>query len=268
MKSTVLTTGFLLFTASLFAQNETSYSFKLEDRLDLLATLFDADSVTTDGEALWEPITFEDELSATASDDGWIHTRLDTILFYESLGIEKAVAVFETSLYKAGKLEDCHSCGIWLSIAIFEKNLFNEWGIERFDKHFTTLGSHGVGGEVGLAKFGKNQTCLSLEMSWMGQGIYAEYMTIINLDNMEKVFNLTIHEDNLGAWGEASERAYSFDKAIHLLPSVETVSGWWEFDLVTQGTQPDADVERSVPANMVERYAFNWDTGTYMKVCR
>ncbi|MBL7808618.1 MAG: hypothetical protein JNN28_12415 [Saprospiraceae bacterium] len=268
MKVPFLITGFILLSFSINAQSEEFVSFNLEDYTGLLATLFDADTLNAAGEALWEPLTYADELAADISDDGWMHTRLDTMLLYEAFGIEKAVAVFETLHYENGQISDCHSCGAVISIAIFEKNPFGGWGIERFSKHFTTLGAYGLGGDVGLAKFGENQTCLSLEMTWMGQGIYAEYLSFLNLENFERVFNLTIHEDNLGAWEEESDRAYSFDKAIHLLPTVETVSGWWEFDLVTQGTQPDDDVERALPANSVERFAFNWDTGTYMKVCR
>ncbi|HAD14309.1 MAG TPA: hypothetical protein DCF33_17955 [Saprospirales bacterium] len=268
MKALFLITGFILLSSSFYAQDDGMITFNLEDRSGLLSTLFDADSLNEYGEALWEPITFADGLLANISDDGWMHTRLDTLLFYEVFDIKKAVAVFETLHYEKGEVSDCQSCGAVLSFAIFEKNPFGVWGIERFAKHFTTLGAHGYGGEVGLAQFGENQTCLSLQMSWMGQGILAEYLTFLNLDNLERVFNLTIHEDNLGALGEDSDRAYSFDKAIHLLPSVETLSGWWEFDLVTQGTQPDNDVERALPANSVERYAYDWDTGTYMKVCR
>lgn len=267
MKKTLLIAGFSFLYLTLFAQNSQTQSFNLDDQITLVSLFFDADSVAPNGEALWEPITFADELSADISDDGWMHTRLDTVLYYEAYGIEKAVAIFETLHYEKGEISDCHSCGAVLSFAFFEKNPFGDWGIERFAKHFTALGSFGQSGEVGLAKFGENQVCLSLEMSWSGQGIYAEYLTFLNLESLERVFNLTIHEDNQGAWEEESDRAYSYDKAIQLLPTIETTTGWWEFDLVTQGTQPDDDVERAVPANLVERYAYNFDTGTYMKVC-
>ena len=263
----ILPTVLLLCAIHAGAQVETSKTFDLEDQNDLLTRLFDADSITADGEALWEPITFADELSANVSDDDWMHTRLDTLLFYTAYNVERAVAVFETLHYNRGEVSDCQSCGAQISVAIFEKMADGKWNIERFSKQFTTLGTYGYGGSVGLAQFGENQWCLSLEMTWQGQGVYAEYLSFLNLEDLEKVFNLVIHEDNTGVLGEESDRAYSFDKALHLLPTVETVFGWWEFDLVTQGTEPDNDVERAVPANTVVRYAFNWEIGTYMKVC-
>ncbi len=267
MKKILLTAGFILGAMFATAQVDISRTFDLKDPVDLLGLLFDADTISATGEALWEPLTYADELSANLSDDGWMHTRFDTLLFYSSYEIERAVAVFETLHYDRGVVSDCHACGAQISIAIFEKVADGQWNLERFEKHMTNLGGGGYGGEIGLAQFGEHQTCLSLEMSWMGQGIYAEYRSFINLEDMEKVFNLVIHEDNTGVLGEDFDRNYSFERAIQLLPTVETVSGWWEFDLVTQGTRPDDDIARAVPANTVERYAFNWETGTYMKVC-
>jgi hypothetical protein len=49
---------------------------------------------------------------------------------------------------------------------------------------------------------------------------------------------------------------------------VETESGWWDFDMVMQGTQKVDDVDRAVPANEVIRYQFEWETGSYIKLCR
>jgi len=268
MKKILLTIGFSLSAMIAQAQIENSQTFDLADQTTLLSWLFDADTFATNGEALWEPLTFADELSANLSDDGWMHTRVDTLLYYTSFDIERAVAVFETLHYERGEISDCPACGAQISVAIFDKTGEGLWSIGRFAKHLVSLGGNGYGGEIGLAQLGENQTCLSLEMSWMGQGVYSEYLSFLNLEDLEKVFNLVIHEDNMGGFAEESERTYAFDRAIQLLPTVETVTGWWEFDLVTQGTQPDKDVERAVPANTVERYAFNWETGTYMKVCR
>ncbi len=268
MKKIFLTTGFVFCAILASAQIERPETFDLEDHNDLLARLFDADTMAENGEALWEPLTFVDEISANISDDDWMHTRLDSLLFYAAFNVERAVAVFETLRYNRGEVSDCQSCGAQISVAIFDKAVDGKWHIERFSKHFTSLGAFGSGGQVGLAQFSENQWCLTLQMAWSGQGIYSEYLSFLNLEDLEKVFNLVIHEDNMGVLAEDPERIYAFDKAIHLLPTVETVTGWWEFDLVTQGTQPDHDIERAVPANTVERYAFNWETGTYMKVCQ
>jgi len=262
-----LTTVLLL--SSWLSHSQTNIrEFDLENTEEMLLLLFDADSIADNGEALWVPMSFADELSAHISDDDWVHTRFDTLLYYESYGVERAVAVFETLRYQNGAVNDCDFCGAQISIAIFERNMNGRWEIERFNKHFTTLGVDGFGAEAGLARFGENQWCLTLGTTWAGQGLYGEYLTLLNLEDLNKVFNLVVHEDNLGALGNEPERTFAFDKALHLLPGIETDSGWWEFDLVTQGTQLDNDVDRAVPANIVERYAYNWETGTYMKVCR
>jgi len=264
----ILTTAFVFYAFLALAQIEISpNTFDLTDQKSLLSRLFDADTIAANGEALWEPLTFADELSANLSEDGWMHTRLDTILFFSSFEVERAVAVFETLHYQQGKINDCSDCGAQISVAILVKTESGNWHLERFSKHRTSLGGDGLGGVVGLAQFGENQWCLSLEMSWTSQGVYAEYLTFLNLDDLEKVFNLVIHEDNLGILGLEAERTYAYDRAIHLLPSIETVTGWWEFDLVTQGTEPDLDIDRAIPANTVARFAYNWETGTYMKVC-
>lgn len=268
MKKILLIAVFVPLAGFLLAQTSLNRNFDLNNTAEMLTRLFDADTVNADGEALWEPLNYADELSAELSDDEWIHTRLDTMLFYEAFSVERAVAVFETLHYNHGSVEDCQTCGAQISVAIFDKTADGKWLIQRFSKHLTTLGAFGNDGTVGLAQFGENQWCLSLQMSWLGQGIYGEYLTFLNLEDMEKVFNLTIHEDNSGVLAGDSDQTYSFDRAVHLLPSVETTNGWWEFDLVTQGTQADDDVQRAVPANMVERFAFNQETGTYMKVCQ
>lgn len=264
----ILLTAVLSLSSWLLHGQINNREFILTDTEQLLLLLFDADSITADGEALWEPISFADQLSAHVSDDDWVHTRLDTVLYFDAYGVERAVAVFETLRYQNGIVSDCELCGAQISIAIFERNMDDRWEIESFQKHFTTIGVDGYGAETGLARFGDNQWCLTLATTWVGQGIYGEYLTILNLEDLSRVFNLVVHEDNLGILGSEPERTFAFDKALHLLPGIETDSGWWEFDLVTQGTQLDNDVDRAVPANTVERYAYNWETGTYMKVCR
>jgi hypothetical protein len=268
MEKILLTAFFTCFSIAAFAQIENAKTFDLESPAPLLSLFFDSDTVSSTGEALWKPLTYDDEISANLSDDGWMHTRLDTLLFYTNYEIDRAVAVFETLHYEQGEIKDCPSCGALISVAIFDKTANGKWVVASFDKHFISLGGDGHGGQIGLTQFGVNQTCLSMKMDWMGQGVHAEYLSILNLEDMEKVFNLVVHEDNKGVLGGDFQRTYSFDKSIQLLQVVETVTGWWDFDLVTQGTQPDKDVNRALPANMVERYEFNWETGTYLKVCK
>jgi hypothetical protein len=264
----ILLIGFLWSGWALRGQTAFPQTFDLNDQNGLLCTLFDSRLLDANGDVLWKPLTFADAVRANLSDDGYFHTALDTALFYSAFGIRRAVAVFATYHYEKGEVSDCAACGVQLSVAIFDEAPDGLWHLERFAKHFNTLGGVGENGTVGLLQLGENQWCLTLEMGWVGQGVYGEYVSILNLEDLEKVFYYVIHEDNAGALGEDSDRTYSFEKTLHPLRGVETPTGWWEFDLVTRGTEPDEDVERAVPANAVQRYVFDWETGTYMKFCQ
>ena len=268
MKKSILTTGFLCFCLWCSAQSPNPKVVDLGDHSGLLSLLFDSKLFAPNGEVLWKPLNFADELSANYSDDGYLHTHFDTILYFTTYGISQAVAVFSTRHYEKGMINDCQACGVQISVAICDEAIGGKWNLQRFSKHFTTLGSGGENGEIALTQFGTNQWCLNLSMSWIGQGVFSEYASFYNLDDMERVFNYVIHEDNSGALGAETEESYSYDKSIHFITHEETDSGWWDFEIVTRGTKaPEGDEKKSVPANTVERFRFNWDTESYMKVC-
>lgn len=269
MKRLILSTGFLFLCSAAFSQTNALETFDLQHTQHVLGTLFDSRFFDNNGDVLWKPVNFSDAVEANLSDDGYLHTGLDTILYFTTYGIPHAAAVFATFEYIKGEVNECHSCGAQLSVAIFDvASITGKWQVRQFSKHLTTLGSFGTNGNVGLLQFGENQWALSFDMSWMGQGIYSEYVEFRNVDDLEKVFNYVVHEDNNGVWGESNERTYSFDKTIHFLSNYETKSGWWNFDLVTRGTRAgEADEEKSRPSNIVEHYVFDWDTNTYMRAC-
>jgi hypothetical protein len=268
MKKTILFAGLLCLSLLGAAQNQTAQPIDLGDPSGLLSLLFDSKLFAPNGEVLWKPLNFSDGISANYSDDGYLHTHLDSILYFTTYGISQAVAVFSTVHYEKGVLSDCHACGVQVSVAVFDEAIGGKWNLQRFSKHFTSLGSGGENGEIALTQFGTNQWCLTLSMSWIGQGVFSEYTSYYNLDDLEKVFNYVGHEDNSGALGAETEESYSFDKSIHFITHEETDSGWWDFEIVTRGTKAaEGDDKKSVPSNTVERYHFNWDTENYMKVC-
>ena len=270
MKKLILFTGLLFFCTAVFGQNDAMLTFDLQDTQRMLTILFDSGFIDdTTGDVLWKPVNFADAVEANLSDDGYLHTSLDTVLYFSTYGVHHAVAVFATFHYENGEVSDCHACGAQLSVAVFdEAAVSGRWQVRQFAKHLTALGGFGANGLVGLLQFGENQWALSLDMSWFGQGISSEYVEFRNLDNLEKVFNYVVHEDNTGVWGESNEKTYSFDKTIHFLSNKPTKSGWWDFDLVTRGTRPGEEEEaKSIPDNLVEHYIFDWDTNTYMRAC-
>ncbi len=269
MKRLLLSTGFLCLFGAAFSQSNALETFDLQDTQHLLGTFFDSRFFDSNGDVLWKPVNFADAVEANLSDDGYLHTSLDTVLYFGTYGIHHAVVVFATFEYVKGKVSDCHACSAQLSVAVFdEASISGKWQVQQFSKHLTTLGSFGDNGKVGLVQFGENQWAMSLDMAWTGQGIYSEYVEFRNVDDLEKVFNYVVHEDNSGVWGDSNERTYSFDKTIHFLSNNETKSGWWDFDLVTRGTRAgEEDDGKSIPDNIVEHYVFDWDTNTYMRAC-
>lgn len=265
---TFLAFFFLGYCHAAMGQLEISAPFDLQDRETLLIRLFDSDSISNKEEVLWKPLSFSDLLSSNISSDGYVHTALDTIMYVNANGVSLALALFETMPYENGFIVDCPSCGAQVSAAVFDDIGDGQWQIIKFAKHFTTQGGFGLNAESGLTQFGSTTWCLRLQMSWLDQGFYGEYVTYFDLDNFQKVFNFAVHEDNMAAFEDDPDRAYAFDKSIHFIPNMETESGWWDFDMVMQGTQKDEIVERAVPANIVTRYHFDWETNTYLKSCR
>jgi len=250
------------------AQSSSPLLFDLEDETQLLTTLFDSETINPQGEILWEPSSFSDKLLVSASGDGFFHTQLDTILYFSTFGINQAVAVFATYNYQKKKINNCQSCGAQLSFATFGETVVGQWQIERFAKHCTALGSMGSNGDISLRQFGENQWCLQLEMGWMGQGNYSEHISFWDLDDFSQIFNFTSHEDNSGVLGLGPDRAYSFDRSLHFL-NLENAhtTAWWDFDVVSRGTQISELEENTVPVNYVQRYTYDWETGGYMKIC-
>jgi len=269
MKKLILSAGFLFLFGVVFSQTNAMETFDLQDTQHLLGTLFDSHFFDSNGDVLWKPVNFSDAVEANLSDDGYLHTSLDTVLYFTTYSIHHAVVIFATFYYAKGEISACHSCGAQLSVAVFdEASITGKWQVRQFAKHLTTLGSFGDNGNIGLLQFGENQWAMSFDMGWMGQGIYSEYVEFRNVDDLEKVFNYVVHEDNSGVWGDVNERTYSFDKTIHFLSNNETKSGWWNFDLVTRGTRAgEEDEGKSLPDNIVQHYVFDWDTNTYMRAC-
>lgn len=271
MRLVIPITAIFLFPLCLRAQPERLQTFDLEDKRTLLMRLFDSKLFDdTNGEVLWKPVNFADEVSANFSDDGYQHTALDTVMYFNTYGAKRAVAVFSTLHYEKGVVSDCHACGALISAAIFHEAVSGKWQIERFGKHFTSVGSDGDYGAVGLTQFGENQWCLSLGMEWIGQGIFGEYISFWGLEELNRVFNYTVHEDNSGSAGDDASRAYAFDKTIHFITDSETPnnSGWWDFELVTRGTKLDEKEVKIITANQVQHFAFDWDTDHYIKICK
>lgn len=268
IKNAAFIIAFILFSSTCsFAQDQDWRIFDITDSEELLVNLFEVDSLDARGMAVWEPQSYTDRLSVEASDDGFIHTGVDTVLYFSAYGTKRAVVVFETLHYEHGEVKACHACGANISVALFTDMKEGRWQIDRFVRHFTTNGAFGENGTAQLAQFGESQWCLALSMDWMGQGIYGEYTSFYDLESLDKLFTYSTHGDNSGAVGDDANIAYAFDQELQFLRNEPTDSGWWDFELITIGTELDAATLRAIPSNRVQRYSFDGTTNIYTKVC-
>jgi hypothetical protein len=250
------------------AQTPDPLVFDLNQPMQLLATLFDAKQLRQEGEALWKPSNYAERLDSRVSDDGFYHTRLDTLLYFKKGGIERAVAVFSTLRYDKGAISDCHGCGAAVSAATLVRTTRGDWYVETFSKHFTSLGSFGESGTAGLFQFGPEMWCLSLSMDWWSQGVFSAATSFYGVEDLQRVYHFIEHQDNAGDEPVPEIQQYSYDKSIHFLSALETNTGWWDIEIVTRGSELDPDLQRSVTANRVERFSLDLETGAYMRVCR
>ena len=100
MKKKFLTAALLCCSLWVFSQSNNPQVIDLQDRMGLLSLLFDSRLFDPSGEVLWRPLNFSDALTANYSDDGYLHTQLDTLLYFTTYGISQAVAVFSTLHYE------------------------------------------------------------------------------------------------------------------------------------------------------------------------
>ena len=89
MKKNILFTVLLCCTMRGLAQIPANPPIDLGDHPGLLSLLFDSKLFAPNGEVMWKPLNYSDGVSANFSDDGYLHTQLDTILYFPNFQIRQ-----------------------------------------------------------------------------------------------------------------------------------------------------------------------------------
>jgi hypothetical protein len=171
------------------------------DKKDILQAFFKPSKIINDT-AYWKQDL--ESLDMRVSDDGYIHTNIDTIFTIEDLKIILFVS-YETSLNGTPRV--CHPCNVDYSIAVIEKDdSINSYSIRSFKKYLTTKGSMGSGAYLTLVDFkyhGLNTlTCLKFKDGWIGCGTVMSATEYFNIGNFTSALYLETHNSNEGMCDE------------------------------------------------------------------
>lgn len=162
-----------------------STTFQSLEKEHLFNVLFDHPVLDSAGNALWRP-NFAERLSIPIGFDGWVHTALDTLIYFEGKGGEECAAVIFAHYrmqMSSGKMEiaGSHFEGVPLGMALFKASSTTQWELYGFSKHFANLGYMGTyrtgredAGKISLKVIGDRWTCLSLKQGIGGStGVFS-----------------------------------------------------------------------------------------------
>lgn len=165
--------------------------------------LFDSVTYNAQKEAIWKP-NYTEKINMPVSDDGFCHTEMDTIQYYNSGEIKHAIIIFATYEYVKGERSSCHACAPKLSIASFSKEMEGHWQIAQFRKDFVSFGAWGKRlGHLGIEKLGEDFYCLKVQSAIDGnQGYESGVTTFYSLnwyEQFNEAFSYVYYDSNEGA---------------------------------------------------------------------
>ncbi len=176
------------------------------DSKTILPRLYDSKIMDTTG-ILWKP-NYSELKSTIVSYDGFCHTSIDTIMYFNDQNNTKcAVVVLDNYQYLIDypdstgiHIGGSHFSSLSLGIAVFKKTEENQWENYGFKKHFASLGYFGEyktgrddQGKISLIKIADNYTCLSLIQGIGGNtGFFWGYEMLFNIEP----FQLTEPKNN------------------------------------------------------------------------
>ena len=145
------------------------------DRTNIFNALFKPEIT---GECIWKPTKLDSVFPV--SDDGYCHTRLDTVIRYRQDSMGRAILIFST----------CNEYYRLTSIAIFKKGESNTWSLEKFEKPFDTRRNEGEIFRFDIALFG-NQAFLIVIVEGGRMGIEGIDRTFYHLPKLVKSISIS-----------------------------------------------------------------------------
>ena len=209
-----------IFSFSVIANGKNDRQFSTLDYKTVMTRLFETTKFSSIHEALWRP-NFEDRMRFMASSDGYCHSGLDTTMNFTIGQVKYATIIFTTYNYQFQHRSECHACAQTLGIAVFKRELNQNWEVIEFTKNFAYFGQWGkLDGKISIVKLGKDRYCLKLKSAiGGGQGEDSGYSEFYNLNNgnvLRKIFSYKYFYSTVGAHGE--KKGYTDDKSLKLIP--------------------------------------------------
>ena len=172
----------LLITPVLSAQESFLQLESLEPE-QVMTALFESERYSPEMGVAWVP-DLEERATFVVSDDGYCHTKLDTVITYTINGYSGeetyALVVFATYAYYDGEPITCHACAPEMGAAQFVRT-GEGWELERFRKFLGRFGGWGDPGDAALVHLGQAQVALEIASGFTGQGYTYSYSVWFNL---------------------------------------------------------------------------------------
>ena len=209
--------------------------------------------------AIWKP-TLDDIFNLPVSDDGLIHSRIDTII---KLNVDSYLILFRTDDFQnSGKIADCHVCSPVYSIASI-KHQNNQYTITNFKKDFIAAGSFGHGYDtLRIENFGKDYRLLKIASGYTGTSTNTMTDTFFELSEYTQVFQYNCYR----SVGDSTEDYRDYEETelnLQQLPGRNNID---KNDIELKGTKTYFDAKsRSIKKKKVTEFYRADDFGNYQR---
>lgn len=236
------------------AQNVISFKKSDFDLSNVISELFEAKFNAQTKEFIWKP-NYAEKLEFGVSSDGYLYTKIDTILKY---GVDENIGTIATNTYikdENGKYESCHACSPSLSLITFKLDDEREnLELSYFKKFVAKFGSFGESASVSVLQISEEDYCIKVSNEWVGQGsnysyehLYYEGENILNIDS----------------FGENVEEPNKF----HYITTIGVDKINKIITLTKKETRISKKTKQKIMTNNIEKYKFDDYNYRYIKIC-
>jgi hypothetical protein len=247
-----------------------NYILSPYDTTGLLTKLFDPDTIIRKV-ALWEPDK-DAEFNMIVSDDGYCHTRLDTIMTGPTDQAINYIVLFITEGYhgKENERDRCHACGVNYSLATLSTGLTSSQiprppgdEILYFNRNICMCGGWGTGGKVSVDSLG--EIVLHISSKWTGTSVQTNHEDYFDLTNGRLIFtyvSLCSNEMN------GDRNSGDFGKTSKDLIKLKLNNGWNDIQLKCQTEKWNTTEHKFINSYSNEYYRMNDDGTRYERIVK
>ncbi len=190
---------------------------------------------------LWKPNSKD---TINASDDGFCHTNIDEVLFFEENEVESALVILRTIEFSNGMENDCAGCAPIIGLALYQKSDSN-WELKFAKPNVCTYGQAGMVPNKKIINLGGNLNVLSLK-----EEPFQDYgrEVFISLENgFTEIFNF---EHSIG--GEQFT-----ETKLEIMKDSKNSDGNFDLKLSSMIVDPMADPVKELKNQNVREFRFD-----------